>query len=167
MSPAAFCCRASSFGYIKITIKSVSRCIIFEFLYMPPHFGPVSAEVLQKILYLEIFWGFGTRNRLPCGTVPSRAGGRPGMGGRAPGHGGRAPGHGRAGAWAWRAGARAWAGVRLGMGGCAPGCGRVCAWAWAGVCLGVGGCAPRHGRGISWRNTRWYARACGRLLVFA
>ena len=48
----------------------------------------------------------------------------------------------------------------------APGCGRACARAWAGVRLGMGGCMPGCGRVYTWRNTRGYARACRRRLVY-
>ena len=124
------------------------KCITVYHLsifYIPPHFlarfggSPSKIFIPRNIL--------GLRNPQSLGARHSTF---------ARGH---APGCGRACA-------RAWAGVRLGMGGCAPGHGRVYAWAWAGVCLGMGGCMPGCGRVYTWRNTRGYARACRRRLVY-
>lgn len=67
----------------------------YNFLTRTPFFGGQNPEPLQKILHLEIFWGFGTRTA-PAGGgqylssgVAGRGDGRPGRcraaGGRCPG----------------------------------------------------------------------------------
>ena len=63
-----------------------------HFLTRTPFFGCQNAEALQKILHLEIFWGFGTRTAPagggstfpaagPDGVTAGRAGAGPPVGG--------------------------------------------------------------------------------------
>lgn len=70
-----------------------------HFLTRTPFFGCQNAEALQKILHLEIFWGFGTRTA-PAGGGQYLSGGGAGRGdGRPAGAGppvGGAQGSGRA-----------------------------------------------------------------------
>lgn len=67
----------------------------YNFLTRTPFFGGQNPEALQKILHLEIFWGFGTRTAAAgggqylSGGGVGRGDGRPGRcraaGGRHPG----------------------------------------------------------------------------------
>ena len=71
-----------------------------HFLTRTPFFGCQNAEALQKILHLEIFWGFGTRTA-PAGggAVPFRRRGRTGrrQAGRCRAAGWRCPGQRKGG----------------------------------------------------------------------
>ena len=66
-----------------------------HFLTRTPFFGCQNAEALQKILHLEIFWGFRTRTA-PAGGGQYLSGGGAGRGDGRPGRcraaGGRCPG---------------------------------------------------------------------------
>lgn len=67
----------------------------YNFLTRTPFSWAKNAEALQKILHLEIFWGFGTRTA-PAGGGQYLSGGGAGRGDGRPGRcraaGGRCPG---------------------------------------------------------------------------